>query len=133
MAVAAASLANLKPPFERGNIVHRKSRDVISAISRMRKGAKDAVEYCMKVLHDEDEDTANRVRVALALIDKVIPDATANDQRLLAASGAAMLRIEIIDPDGVSETVTIRPAEPQKLGTRSQIEGETLPDSHAND
>lgn len=110
MPVQAASLANLKPAWQAGHVSPRRSQHVISAIAQLRKGSKVAVDYCMKVLHDDSETTENRIRVALAIINKVIPDATSNDQRLLAASGAAMLRIEIIDPEGASETVTIRPA-----------------------
>jgi len=82
--VAAASLANLQPAFSRGNTAPRRSREVSQAIAHMRKGSCKAVDYCIRVLQDENEQTALRLKAAIAILDKTIPDAGADLWKQLA-------------------------------------------------
>jgi len=99
MAVSAASLANLqarRPPFEPGNKLPRRSADVHNAIKKLRHSAPDAVEFCIKVLHDETAEPALRVKVALAIIDKVMPS---GDPRLnISADNIGVLKIQFVAP-----------------------------------
>jgi hypothetical protein len=53
-------------------------KDIDSAIRGLRHLSPKAVAYCGRVLEDENEDPAFRVKVAIAVLDKTIPTAGTN-------------------------------------------------------
>ena len=109
----AAQLANLRPPFAPGNKHGGVTRSLAidQAIREVRRWSPRAVAFLGKVMEDKKEATSDRIRAAIALLDKVIPNASVSDgSRMLGMNGANMLRIEIVSPEGTSETITVTPA-----------------------
>ena len=105
--VQPASLANLqpKPGFAPGNKAPRRSADVDHAIRKLRRSSPDAVDYCIKVLHDEDAEPSLRVKVALAIIDKTMPS---SDPRLhISADSIGTLKIQFVAPSDTQTTPLI--------------------------
>ena len=109
MAVAAASLANLRPPFPPGfHPRTRKSLEIDRSIRAIRRLCPKAVAFCTEVLNDPDADTALRVKVALAIIEKAIP----GNQAFLQSGDDLVTRVTIEiqrhgAPLGESDSVTI--------------------------
>lgn len=91
-------IENLKP-FQPGHKSPRRSADVDRAIRGLRRLSPKAVEYCQRVLEDDAEETVHRVRVALAIIDKVWPSPGSTTLAALADAGIAMLRVEFHAPE----------------------------------
>ncbi len=92
-----SQLANLKP-WQTGNAARRRSRDVDRAITRMRHWSPLAVEYCAKVIQDENEPTALRLKAAIAIIDKAIPNAGASAAwNMDGESGTPLSLISFVD------------------------------------
>jgi hypothetical protein len=110
MTVAAASLANLKS-FQPGNRTPRRSADVDRALRGVRKLSPKAVEYCQRVLEDENEETVHRLKVAIAILDKVLPDAGAEALRNLDGDRFAGIVLHLIRDE--------RQAEPPRLDVRT--------------
>jgi hypothetical protein len=107
MPVAAASIANLKPraPFGSGNRIARRPASVDRACRLLRKAAPEAVQYCLRVLRDEEERTELRLRAAAAIIDKVV---SSNDPRLtISADSIDCLKIVFVAPGEQTEPPVI--------------------------
>jgi hypothetical protein len=105
--VRSNSLANLRPApaFAPGHKSPRRSADVDRAITRLRKSAPDAVDFCIKLLHDENADPALRTKVALAIIDKTMPN---SDPRLhISSDTIGALRIVFVSPGEQPEAPVI--------------------------
>jgi hypothetical protein len=108
MTVAAASLANLKS-FRPGHQTPRRSRDVDRAIREVRKLSPKAVEYCQRVLEDDNEETVHRLKAAIAIIDKVIPDAGTDALKALATDRFAGIVVHLVrDERQDAPTLSIR-------------------------
>jgi hypothetical protein len=102
-----AQIANLKP-WQAGNTARRRSRDVDRAITRMRQWSPLAVKCCVKVIQDENEPTALRLKAAIAIIDKAIPNAGASAAwNMDSEGGTPLLRISFVDAVDAT-TVTIQ-------------------------
>lgn len=101
-----AQLANLNPwPKGYKPQTSRSSRDVQKAITRLRHAAPQAVDYCIALLNDTNEKSELRLRAALAIIDKAIPEGKAIDPALaLNAPGIQSLRVEFVSGDQFSMT-----------------------------
>lgn len=95
MPVAAASLANLKS-FQPGNKAPRRSADVERALRDLRAYSKRAVTFLGRLIEDEDAPTPDRLRAAIAIIDKVIPDAGADALAALNPDRVGSISLHIV-------------------------------------
>ena len=106
------SLANLQPPWqkgERGGVF--RSREVNKAITQLRRAAPEAVELCLAVMRDPNENSKLRAQIAMAIINKVIPDQK-DGSSALDSRGIQSLQIEFVS----GETMTIdRQQQPRQL------------------
>lgn len=88
-------IENLKP-FQPGNKAPRRSADVDRALRGVRRLCPKAVAFCGRVLEDEAEDTVHRLRAAIAIIDKVIPDAGADALAALNPDRVGSISLHIV-------------------------------------
>jgi hypothetical protein len=94
------SLRNLKP-FGNANTMPRVSSSVRRAIITCRKASPEAVEYLLRVLRDEREETKLRVKCAELIMARGLGaagQAGHAGQALRLEHSANTLRIEIVDP-----------------------------------
>ena len=88
-------IENLKP-FQPGNQMARRSRDVDRALRGVRKLCPQAVAFCKRVLEDETEETVHRLKAALAIINKTIPDAGADALAALNPDRVGSISLHIV-------------------------------------
>ena len=95
------SLANLQPPWEKGvSGSARSGREVQKAITKLRRSAPEAVDYCIALMNDPNENSALRLKAALAIIEKVFPGNRAADPALgINTAGIQSLRVEFVSGD----------------------------------
>ena len=74
----------------------RRSADVHRAVRKVRKATPWAVDYCIALLQDETAETAHRLKAALAIIDKTIPDAGADALAALNPDRVGSISLHIV-------------------------------------
>lgn len=129
MPVSAASLANLKAPFEMGNQLggKRPPRAIGEAISELRRCSPRAVRFLERVMSDNKEATSDRIRCAIALLDKVIPNASVTDAALIGGAGVTSITLKVVRHEQPAAGPVIEgEAEPQQalLSIRTVCQGE---------
>ena len=98
-ASSSAQLANLKP-FQAGNRAPRRSADVTRAITDLRKWVPKAVAYCGRLVEDEHAEPALRLRAAIAIMDKTIPNAGQDALQALAGARVASITVHVVEGAG---------------------------------
>lgn len=104
MPVHPNTIANLKPPWPKGVApqTSRSSRQVRAAVAKLRNSSPDAVDYVIACLHDESLRPDLRVKCALAIIEKVIPDHKSIDPSLAISQGIQTLTVEFVSGNSVT-------------------------------
>jgi hypothetical protein len=112
--VAPASLANLAtaPAFQPGHVATRRSSDVDRAIRKLRRSSPEAVELCLAVMRDRDHQVYSpelRVKVALAIIEKALPDQRVKQIGLDDSIGSITIHIERAAAAPTAPTIDAEP------------------------
>jgi hypothetical protein len=104
-----AQLANLRN-FEPGNRAPRRSADVNKAITLARKYAPQAVKLIGKVILDESEPIAMRVKCAEIILNKAIPTSGSGGAQLIAGGdkGIEWLELRFVAPGASAASETHR-------------------------
>lgn len=110
MPVQPASLANLQPAFSPGNQMARRSRDLDRAIRGLRKWSPAAVEHVSQLMSDPYAEPALRLRAAIAILDKTIPNA-GQDALQLGAGRIASITVHIVDTPDADAQGSVGPVE----------------------
>lgn len=73
MPVSANSLANLRPPFERGNTVGRINKAKLRTVSEACKASPHMLKFIIDLVHDSMEPSAVRLKAAEAVLRIAFP------------------------------------------------------------
>jgi hypothetical protein len=92
--VAANSLANLGPPLRGGRVGGHRSGHAGRALRLSRKLTPEAILYCGKVLRDENEDTARRLKAAEIILFHGMPKG--DQAKYLADESPASITINVV-------------------------------------
>lgn len=88
-------IENLKP-FQPGNQAARRSRDIDRAIRGLRKWAPACVAFLSRTMEDENAAMSDRLRAAIAMLDKTIPDAGADALAALSPDRVGSISLHIV-------------------------------------
>ena len=114
----AAQLANLKPAWKKGESPSadrgRRSKAVAHASTELRSWSPRAVAFLGAVMEDNEQAMSDRVRAAIAILDKIIPNASAKDNpSLLTAENVTSITLSIVRCEPAPPTIDAEP-EPEE-------------------
>lgn len=94
--------ANLGPAFGPGNRLSRRSAHVDRALRKARKLTPEAINFCGRVMGDEELDIRLRLKAAEIILLHGMPKGDAHRRHLEAIEGSAVnsLRVEFVAADG---------------------------------
>ena len=107
-----AGNASTLTPFQPGNRAARRNADVDKAIRELRRSAPGAVALCIKVMKDEEHLVYSpelQVKVALAIIDKALPDQRVKQIGLDDSIGSITIHIERATAPSAAPTIDAEP------------------------